>query len=346
MLRRLSIKNLGAFGENQFNIDFSEETLIAGPNNSGKSLALSAINFLRNYILTRDLYFTTQFYNFVSFKEIVHGHYENRIIQIELEFSQGGKVVKTELTLGKNRPTTFTIAQDERKRGFLSGDENLLSDIWYLKPDRVNIPFSSIVQPSSTPFQPLNPNGSNVINFLLERYTDRDSKWGEAETWLRKIDPEITEMKTPIRGNSAFLETTFGEFSVNTSLQGSGIQNAVAIIAAVVFSDKGSTIIIEEPEAFLHPSSQEIIVDLFNDAVNNKEKQIIFTTHSFNIIKPFYNDVGVDRARRGQEHPRADRNKFSMLLTRKQNGQVSVDGYPIQEKTFRQLRDDFKQSWG
>jgi len=263
---------------------------------------------------------------------------------LSLEFNND---IKIESILGLNRPVSLSVTAEGRKRNFLPNQDSLLvKDIWYLRPNRNAVPFSSMVQPTSMVFQPLNPDGSNVLNFLLERYTDRDKKWIVAETWLRKIDPEITEMKTPIRGNNVYFETSFGSLSVNASLQGSGIQNAVAIITAIVFSKKGSIIIIEEPEAFLHPSSQEVIVDLFNKAVNEEEKQVIFTTHSFNIIKPFWNDVGADRELRGAEHISADPNKFKMLIFKKSNNESCVEAYPMHQKTFRQLRDDFKQYWG
>jgi len=130
-------------------------------------------------------------------------------------------------------------------------------------------------------------------------------------------------------------------------MQGSGFQSAAAIISAVVFSPEGSTVIIEEPEAFLHPSSQEVIVDMMNDAVNNHAKQIIFSTHSCNILLPFFSDVGTDAAARSKEkHIAADPKKFSMWTFEKTSGKNSISPYPLQKKTFRQFRDDFKYIWG
>jgi predicted ATPase len=83
----------------------------------------------------------------------------------------------------------------------------------------------------------------------------------------KKIGQDMSELKTPIRGDQVFLETLSGNIDVNASLQGSGFQSAATIVSAVVFSPDGSTVIIEEPEAFLHPGSQEAIVDMINEAV-------------------------------------------------------------------------------
>ena len=156
------------------------------------------------------------------------------------------------------------------------------------------------------PWQPINPDGSNVITYLLERFTSRDPRWGEAENWLKRIAPELSVLKVPLRVMQASVETTDMNLRVdiNMAYQGTGIQKALSVIVAVVFSPEGSTIVIEEPEIHLHPRSQEVIVDLFNKAVNEWNKQIVFITHSWDMLLPFVSDVGPGQGRGGQ-HPRA-----------------------------------------
>jgi hypothetical protein len=87
---------------------------------------------------------------------------------------------------------------------------------------------------------------------------------------------------------------------------------------------------------------------MLNDAVNNHNKQVIFSTHSCNILLPFWNDCGLEhgRVKRGEEHVRADPNKFSMWTFEKTSGKVSIKKYPIHEKTFKDFREDFKYIWG
>jgi predicted ATP-dependent endonuclease of OLD family len=89
-------------------------------------------------------------------------------------------------------------------------------------------------------------------------------------------------------------------------------------------------------------------VDLINDAVKNQNKQVIFSTHSFNILSPFYNDCGreANRVKRGEKHVRADPQKFSLYTFEKTSGQVSIARYPICEKNFTEFKNDFKQIWG
>lgn len=344
MLKKLSVKNLGCFGdEGVYSIDFSKETLIAGPNNSGKSIFLAGINLLKYYIITNSAVWSTELYNLVSFIEAVHAHEKSRTIEISATVIEDHTRHTYDLRIHDNR---FILKHNGHPFTRTLENIEVMRKIWSFRPNRSLVPYSARVQPTGSTLQPLSPGGRNVINYLLERWTDRDKRWNVAESWLKKIDPDMTEMKTRIRGGDVFFETLFGNVPVNVSLQGSGFQNAAAIIGAVVFSPEGSTIIIEEPEVFLHPDSQEVIVDMINDAVNNHKKQIIFSTHSWNILLPFSNDIGLDTPKRTGDHIRANPDNFGMYVFEKIAGKPSIEPYPLHQKTFRQFRGDFKIIWG
>ena len=346
MLRQISVSNLGCFDDQTYTVDFSEETLIAGPNNSGKSMLLAAINFVRYYLVTGGLDWNTEYYNLLGFEAAVNAHDPNKTIDISFTLKEG-----TEKYVFHSRYSAARGLQEltVNNGSVRPGDiryVNLLKKIWCLRPNRSLVPYQVHVQATAGPLQPLRPSGSNVINFLLERWTDRDENWSLAESWLRKIDPDMSKLKTPIRGNQAFLETRFGKTDVNVSMQGSGFQSAAAIVSAIIFSPEDSTVIIEEPEAFLHPKSQEIIVDMINDAVNNHNKQVIFSTHSCNILLPFFSDVGLNAPKRSEKHIIADPKKFSMWTFEKKSGKVSINPYPLHQKTYKNFRQDFKYIWG
>ncbi len=345
LLKQISVSNLGCFDEDRYTVNFSEETLIAGPNNSGKSMLLAGMNVLRHFIVTGSLSYSSQYFTLQSFEAAVHNHEMQRKIMISFTLSEGSKTHALDLTLARDGIIGMSANNHpigSRQQPYV----DLLKKVWCFSPNRSLVPYVAPVSPTAGPMQPLRPNGGNVINYLLERWTDRDENWTTAESWLRKIDPDMSQLKTPIKGNQVFLETLFGDTDVNVSMQGSGFQSAAAIVSAIVFSPEGTTVIIEEPEAFLHPSSQEVIVDMINDAVNNHNKQVIFSTHSCNILLPFYNDVGRNAASRSKAHVRADPKKFSMWTFEKTDGKISINPYPLQKKTFRQFRDDFKFIWG
>jgi len=345
MLTQITVKNLGCFDDQIYKVDFTEETLLAGPNNSGKSMILAGMNLARYYLVTGSLNWDTEFFSLHDFEAAVNSHDQKKSIEVSFTLKE------------KDQEFTFDYECDRDGRVSLMANKAQIGPyaqpfvervkrIWCLRPNRSLVPYQSSVQHTAGQFQPLNPNGSNVINYLLERWTSRDKKWNTAESWLRKIDPDMSELKTPIRGNQAFLETLFGDTDVNVSLQGSGFQSAAAIVSAVVFSPEGSTVIIEEPEVFLHPKSQEVIVDMINDAVNNHNKQVIFSTHSCNILLPIWHDIGQPSHRRGEEHIPLDPKKFTMWVFEKISGKVSIKPYAIHEKTWKNFSEDFKMIWG
>jgi len=345
MIEQISVRNIGCFGDELYTVDFSEETLIAGPNNSGKSMFLAALNLFRYYVVTRHLDWKTSYYNLESFDAAVHNHELNRPIYTSVKLKENGDTYIFDFQVIRNGPVRLLVNKSPINPG-QQPYSDFMKNIWCLSPNRSLVPYLASVQSSSGPIQPLRPNGSNVINFLLERWTDRDENWEQAEYWLRKIDPDMSKLKTPIEGSTVSLETLFGDTDVNVSMQGSGFQSAAAIVSAVIFSPEGSTVILEEPEAFLHPSSQEVIVDVLNHAVNNQNKQIIFSTHSCNILLPFYNDVGLDAPKRSEEHVIADPKKFGMWTFEKSNRKVAIKKYPLHSKTFKNFRQDFKYIWG
>jgi hypothetical protein len=345
MLTQITVKNLGCFDDQIYKVDFTEETLLAGPNNSGKSMLLAAMNLARYFFVSGSLEWNTEFYSLHDFEAAINVHDPKKAIEISFTLKELDQKYVIGLRYNPQEPFRFTANNEHinpRDSRYLGSAQK----IWCLRPNRSLVPYQANVQHTAGPLQPLNPSGSNVINYLLERWTDRDKRWNSAESWLRKIDPDMTELKTPIKGNQVFLETLFGDTDVNVSLQGSGFQSAAAIISAVVFSPEGSTVIIEEPEAFLHPKSQEVIVDMINDAVNNHNKQVIFSTHSCNILLPIWHDIGQPSHRRGEEHIPLDPKKFTMWVFEKISGKVSIKPYAIHEKTWKNFSEDFKMIWG
>jgi len=346
MLKQISVRNLGCFDDQTYTVDFSEETLLAGPNNSGKSMLLAAMNLARYYLVTGSLQWDTEYYRLHTFEAAVNNHDPQKLIAISFTLKEMTEEYIFRFKHSVERGI-FGLTVNNRSIGPRdSRYVKLFETIWCLRPNRSLVPYQANVQYTAGPLQPISPSGSNVINYLLERWTDRDENWSLAESWLRKIDPDMSKLKTPIRGNQAFLETTFGKTDINVSMQGSGFQSAAAIVSAIVFSPEGSTLIIEEPEAFLHPKSQEVIVDMINDAVSNHNKQIIFSTHSCNILLPFFNDIGLNAPKRSEKHIIADPKKFSMWTFEKISGKVSINPYPLHQKTFKNFRQDFKYLWG
>ncbi len=342
MLRRIWVRNLACFGDEEHRLDLSPETVLVGPNNVGKSVMIGAYNFVRHFAIRGNWEFDTTSYRWGSHANIAYRH---------------GRSSRITMGIGVEGHWTGNFSVDLNPPGYTfagSRDETVFDELrkgWYFAPSRNEIPPSLQVgmRPQDTAWsQPLDPYGSNVITYLLERYTSRDPRWDVAEQWLTRIDPQFSILKSPLRGNQGSIETSIEKedgVDINMAYQGTGIQKAVTVITALVFSPKGSTIIIEEPELHLHPRSQEVLVDLFNLAVNEWEKQVIFTTHSWNMLLPFISDIGTGSTR-GEPHVKADQNKFKLVSFSRTAEAIEVKDYDLRGKNFRDVRDHFKHLWG
>ena len=165
-----------------------------------------------------------------------------------------------------------------------------------------------------------------------------------------KFDPQISLLKSPLRGIETSIETTRNDGNISTdinlSMQGSGIQNIASMVCALIFSPKETTIIIEEPENFLHPRSIETMVDLFNYAVNELNKQVIITTHSFDLLTEYFSDLGLGTPR-GKEHVKINPEYFKLLAIRKKLGPEKIVEKNLQNMgKFSDAKNFFKDLLG
>jgi hypothetical protein len=342
MLNRIEVTNLCCYDETGCTVNLSQESLFVGPNNSGKSMLLAGVNLLRDFLgVGSGLRWQTSYYSLVDFINAVHNHETNR--RITLSVTLDSNMYRLTVRGGAGSIEAF----DSSGAVLREIDGSVFRRIWYLRPNRALLPFLIDVAPTTGgPLQPLYPDGSNAINFLVERFTDRDSNWDHFEEWLKKIDPDISHFKPPIKGRSCSFETLVGNVPINASLQGSGFQSAASIIASLIFSPDDTTIVIEEPEVFLHKDSQEVLADLFNHIVSTTRKQVIFSTHSWDMLLPFASDIAQDMARRGSSHVIADPQKFKMFLFEKVAGVSTASEYPLAAKTFQHFKTDMRRTLG
>jgi len=322
LIDSISAKNLLCFDETEHILNCAPLTVIVGPNNSGKSAMIAAFNFLRDLALVGVTRWMTESYNLGDFTTAVHDHDLGRTIGIAARIHQDNSSADFTTSLGQNSVAGVRIVSDS------SDATNLLRTVWYFRASRSDISRDRPTGqsgPTTVWGQPLDPSGSNIITYLLERWTDQDKNWPVAQEWLKRIDPELSILKSPLRGNMASLETTnrYSEVSVNLAYQGTGIQKALAIVAAVIFSPPKATIIIEEPEVHLERRSIEALVDLFNHAVTSWNKQIILSTHSMDLLLQYASDLGVATPR-GRSHDIIDASKFKLVSFERNEGKIQI----------------------
>lgn len=124
----------------------------------------------------------------------------------------------------------------------------------------------------------------NEIDDIAEDY----SLLNQTERWLRDISPGIhiyisednTDLKLNYRFDRVGKQRTDNISAINT---GFGITYVLPIVVAVLSARPGSILLIENPEAHIHPQGQARLMDLISLAASNGV-QIIIESHSDHII--------------------------------------------------------------
>ena len=157
---------------------------------------------------------------------------------------------------------------------------NRFRDIYFISDRRCITDWLSSLEEEP---ESIGSSGENATVKLHYLHADRNEIFDEIEKWLKKIDPEIQMLKTPLRNGKTTIELKTLLTDVNLLTGGYGLNTVFPVIMQSLLAPDGSTILIEEPEIHLHRGAQKIIFEMFMNCLK-REKQIIFTTHSLDLF--------------------------------------------------------------
>ena len=133
----------------------------------------------------------------------------------------------------------------------------------------------------------LNPNGSNAASVLRE--IERNSPHGRQQilALLEHIVPNTVDVKPKAHGNKLALEFSqkwpdARSIKFEAYNMSDGTLRALGLLAAVFQQTRPSILVIEEPEATIHPGAIEAILDLLQHAA--MDMQVVATTHSPDLL--------------------------------------------------------------
>lgn len=160
----------------------------------------------------------------------------------------------------------------------------LRNRIYLFRAERLNIGESEM-----GPDPSLKSNASNlaqVLNFLQSSNIKRFQRFNE---FVSMIFPEIKQITVPpISGTRAHVlvwsfdpDLERDDLAMRLSESGTGIGQVLAILYVVLTSDYPRTIIIDEPQSFLHPGA---VRKLFAILKQHPQHQYIVTTHSPTVL--------------------------------------------------------------
>ncbi|HGE8441033.1 TPA: DUF3696 domain-containing protein [Serratia marcescens] len=297
MLKNITISNFKSFA-NQC-VDFKKLTVLSGLNSTGKSTVINSL-LLPLQIDARDnLFLNGIYFNLGIFKGIFHQWAGDDIFSVQYNYNNESLDITTNYGSNNEDHDFITIKDGARFEGYRG-------KIRYISAERISpkLYFKGDTPDMSNEFIGVNGEYTiSVLSSLKNKIIPIDSMKHEksgsytspamsllanVNAWLDRISPNVTitpDMLNKVRLST--LEFGYENESTMTSVGsvnvGFGLTYVLPILVAGLLSKPEDILIIENPEAHLHPAGQRHIGSfLALLAANNV--QVIIETHSDHVV--------------------------------------------------------------
>ena len=320
-------------------------TVLSGQNGAGKSSFLQALLFAsRNILALRskqsvDLNVTD--YTFGLQNDLFYQWAIDLNACIDIA-DEAGNGVSLSMSSGPDKSDWDTI--DVLPRSLQGSITSYLSRIRYLSADRLAPQTHHLLKRSAIAASDWGKNGENAVAILADRKDEEinpflihdnepdTSLQGQVDAWMQDISPGAairTEQKIDHVDLKVFYGRGQGGRGFRPENVGFGISIALPVIAMVLLAKKGDCLVIENPEAHLHPRGQAAIGRLLAKAAQ-AGIQVFVETHSDHVV----NGIRV-AVKQGEIH-----HKKAIVAFFARTTSLSPDGLEEQFATIRELSID------
>ena len=160
--------------------------------------------------------------------------------------------------------------------------ENQFSQIRYLGPLREH-PRHRYTWEGDHP-KDIGQHGEKTISAMLSSRIRRLPIDEQIPKWLQRLELIDSYDLHPISDRSRDYEFLVKKYKDGPEVRltdvGFGVSQVLPVLILCYYASKGSILILEQPEAHLHPKVQTELADVLIDAVTNRNIQIILESHS------------------------------------------------------------------
>lgn len=297
MIEKISIKNFKSLKD--IVIETKHLNLLAGLNGMGKSSFIQALLLIKQSdgIATNgEVKLKGRLIDIGKGKDALYQFASEDIIEFSLLLNNK-KIVQWSF----NYSPESELLKSDQKRSYMIVEE-LLSGFQYLSAERIGPMIVYEASQSSVDAQDLGVRGEYAVHFLQvngNRYKiDKSLKHNKTEelTLMNQVNGWLSEISPGIKLNVSELpgfDKIILDYQFNLGLGrtnsfrpinvGFGISYALSIIVCLLVSKKNSILIIENPEAHIHPRGQVELGKLLALS-SSRGTQIFVETHSDHII--------------------------------------------------------------
>lgn len=307
MLKRVSIQNFKSLKD--VTLDLQKVNLLIGPNNSGKTNFLKALEYVgednanqiepnRNKIAFSRKENQTISIQLKFDPKSPKNYTEEYYYVIECKISLNGKVNKSAWNQELTQSTSKTYSADEGPftQSIL---KNKTGPLIIYKPDPNKLSKPGVVGSGS---DSVTADASNLVGFLdlmLGKY--RKSVFNCIEDDIHQCVPEFSEISLEDAKPTDELKKEFGDKSfkrlgLTNSEQGitywadelsEGTLYFLALLCIINQPNPPKVLLLEEPEKGIHPRRIYEVIQFIFELVEDKDIQVIMTTHSPTVVDMF-----------------------------------------------------------
>lgn len=313
MIKRIHLENYRCYENNS--IQFKDLSVVVGKNNAGKSSLIEALRMVALSVrkCTHTMYrelpkefnrpirergFRLEVEKLkIDLRGVVF-RYEDAIARIEADFENGVKIC-----IYANKFYAFAelfddtgkcIGNAEKARKIIDFTVSILPQIGLIKENEKRLTTETVNRDKDTYL--------SSRHFRNEVYNYKSEYWQEfielaQDTWkgLR-----INSIEYDVEADILRLYVSDAGFFAEIGLMGSGLQMWLQIMWFLTRTEKGATIILDEPDVYMHPDLQRKLIRI----VKRRYPQVIIATHSIEIISEVdpKNIITVDKKSRNMHY--------------------------------------------
>lgn len=298
MIKRMEVKNFKCFEE--MSLECRELNLFTGVNGMGKSTLVQVLLLFRQTYeknhLGRDnrMFLNGNYVSLGRIKDISYWYKKNEDISLLVEEEEGSWKCHYD---AKAQVLLAECDKLNPEVGGLAGNGFEYISAERLGPRRY---YDELGEERFAPTQ-IGSRGEFAVSVLYSAgsewkvYGNMKNPAEESErlelqvnAWMSEISPDIRVRAIPniesdVMGLRYGQLSVMGEESANAVNMGFGVSYALPVIIALLKARKGELLIIENPEAHIHPKGQRKIGELIAKAAANGV-QLIIETHSDHIL--------------------------------------------------------------
>ncbi len=131
-------------------------------------------------------------------------------------------------------------------------------------------------------------HGEDMVTALFSRRLQFRSLDKQIAEWLQRLDLIDSYRLDPVLDTAKDYEFLVRQYKGGPEVRltdvGFGVSQVLPVLVLCYYVPEGSILILEQPEAHLHPKVQSELADLLIEVVKNRQLQIILESHSEHLL--------------------------------------------------------------